>query len=451
MSTGSTSLTLKPHQVEGIEWLGKHPYAFLADSPRAGKTAQLLVASEGKTLVVAPHDLEDTWRREHELWTPDLDMTFVSYNSVAMRVPNAAGQMRKTVPAPKPEYKNFDTVICDEAHGLVNPKANWTGAVSKLNGARLYLATGTPIPNWAYELLMILRLLYPGDRRFTNKRNWEERWFDWWEPPWGGRQIIAPKKDALGPKPGIAWEEFWFENGLDGPDGRMLQREVDLGVPYTEQTIEVDMTASQKAVYKKLAKEYVALTDTDEEISAWSDGGLHTKLMQCSTGLEVLTDAKGSGKFDVVARLLEDAPRSPTLAFCYYRSTSRRVFEIAQKQGLRAGLINGDVAQPERDRIEQQFRSGQLDVVVGTMRTIAVGHEFANASTEIFVEHDWTPWRNDQAIKRAMKFGKTTHVHVIHLYTKDSVDIGTRTLVGEKSDQQIKALTARQFRSIIYG
>jgi SNF2 family DNA or RNA helicase len=232
----------------------------------------------------------------------------------------------------------------------------------------------------------------------------------------------------------------------------MLQREVELGVPFTEETIEVDMTAAQKKVYNKLAKDYVAWTEGNEEISAWSDGGLHTKLMQVSTGLELLVEnEKGSGKFDVLSQLLDDAPRSPTLVFAHYRESAQIAYDLARSKGLRAGLIRGGVSYAERTDIEKRFRDKELDVVVGTLDTVATGLNLANACTEIFLEHGWSPWVNDQAIKRAFEFGKKEHVHVIHLYTKKTVDIGQRKLVANKSSHQVKGLKAREMRGIIYG
>jgi len=442
-------LNLRPHQVEGVEWLRSHGRGLLADSPRSGKTAQLLTAAEGETLVVAPPFLESTWLEQHALWRPDLDMTFVGYASVAKRVPNAQGHLRNTIPAPKSELaKHWDTLICDESHSLINRKANWTQAVAKIKSDRLFLATGTPIAHWAQDLLMTLRLLYPGDRRFTNYQNWINRWFDVWLPPWGGIKIGDLK-------PELSWEEFWFENGMDGPDGRMLQREVDLGVPYTEQSIEVEMTPSQAKFYKKLKADYLAALPDGGEVGAWSDGGLHTKLAQASTGLACLGDGgpvlPGSAKLQVVRDLLPESRRSPTLVFCHFRETGQLIHNIATDLGLRSGLIRGGVAGADRDDIRRRFQNGELDVMVGTLATVAVGLEFSRASTEIFVEHSWTPWKNDQALKRAMVIGKKSHVHVVHLWTKKTVDTGMRSLIGDKTEQQIKALSAREFRETLDG
>lgn len=444
MSTPKSGLTLKPHQVIGIEWLRGKSTALLADSPRAGKTAQLLLASEGRTLAVIPAHLKGTWEREHALWRPDLDLTLVSYSSVSMRAANEQGHLRIATRIAKPEYRNFDTVLCDEAHMLKNLKAKWVGAVASLRPPRLYLATGTPIPNWASELLSLLRLLFPGDKRFTNRTRWTEAWFQTWQPPWGGVEVGDLRKDKT-------WPEFWFENGLDGPNGRMLQREVDLGVPFTQETIEISMTTAQKKVYDQLAKDYIAWSESGEEVSAWSDGGLHTKLAQVSTGLEILLkEDKGSGKFDVLNQLLDDSFRSPTLVFTHFRATAQLAHDLAHAKGLRVGLIRGGVAYDERDRIEKDFNAGKLDVVVGTLDTLATGLNLAAARTEIFVEHSWAPYKNDQALKRAMEFGGSS-VHIIHLWTKGTCDIGMRKTVQEKTDHQIKGLTAREFRSVIYG
>lgn len=387
------------------------------------------------------------------MWTPDLDMTFVGYNSVARRVPNEQGRMLKTAGVPRPELRgHWDTVICDESHLLTNPKAKWTMAVSKLDRDRLYLATGTPITNWASELLVTLRLLMPGDRRFTNKQNWLKRWFKM-KPGFSGRpEVYVPRND---PNHGLldrwTWSDFWAGNSMDGEHGRMLQRDVDLGVPFTEQTIECPMVPEQAKLYKELKADYLAWLPDGTEVSAWSGGGLHTKLHRVSTGLESLgVGAVGSGKLRVVREQLEANPQS-TLLFCQYRATAEALTRLVEDVGLSVGTIHGGVAQPERDRLRVEFQAGRIQVLACTLSTVSMGLAFDRASTEIFVEHSWSPWRNDQALKRAMVQGKTAHVHVLHLWTPKSVDAGMRRDMATKTEHQIKALSAREFRYLLDG
>lgn len=447
-------LELKPHQIEGIAWLTKTKRALLADSPRSGKSAQLLLAAEGPTLIIAPSGIRDVWVEQVKTWRPELDITFVGFASIARRVANAQGHKRIAEPIPRDEYRReWGTVIVDEAHNVVNPKANWTGAIKSLKSERLYLATGTPIPNWAHELLMTLRLLFPGDRRFTNKENWLDRWFQRWQPPWGGPMIVRTDNGNQGLHHGITWQDFWLGNSLDGPDGHMLQREVDLGVPFTETVIDVEMTSTQDKAYRELKRNYVTwLEGVDGDVSAWSAGDLHVKLAKCATALESLAEgAKGSGKFDVLIDKLREAPRSPTVVFAHFKSTVRAITDLAVSLGLRVGMINGDVAVPDREHIKVAFQSGELDVLVGSISTLAEGHDLSRATTEILVEHSWVPWKNDQVIKRAMIHGKTAPVSIFHLWTAKSIDVGMRTRVAGKSEQQVRALTAREFRAVIDG
>jgi SNF2 family DNA or RNA helicase len=453
------TLELKDHQTDGIAWLQRVGRGLLADSPRSGKTAQLLIAAEGRTLVIAPPFLEGTWREQCELWRPGFDYRFVGYNSVAQRVPNDKGRLLRTEPYPKSELRGpWDTVICDESHSLINRHADWTQAVSRIRTDHLFLATGTPIANWAQDLLMTLRLLYPGDKRFTNYKNWIERWFKMSLNPFS--QSLKPYIPKGDPNNGLldkwTWAQFWMENGLDGPDGRMLNREVDLKVPFTEQDINVNMTTAQAKFYKDLKKDYLAWLPSGEEVSLWDTGGLHTKLLQASTGLETLGEpvgprTEGSGKLAVVRELLSEARRQPTLLFCHFRRTADALEALAKQMNLRVGAIHGGVAYPIREKLRHQFRDGELDVLVGSVGTVSLGLNLARATQEIFVEHNPVPWRNDQAMKRAFELGKIAHVHIVHLYTKDTVDIGLRRIVQGKTNQQIQAMDAREFREIIDG
>jgi hypothetical protein len=109
------------------------------------------------------------------------------------------------------------------------------------------------------------------------------------------------------------------------------------------------------------------------------------------------------------------------------------------------------VSRDGRAQVKASFQAGDIDVVVGTIDTMCMGHDFSRARTEIFVEHSWTPWKNEQVIKRAMIHGKTSPVAVFHLYTKGTVDTGMRARVAGKSEHQVNALTAREFRAVIDG
>ncbi len=62
-----------------------------------------------------------------------------------------------------------------------------------------------------------------------------------------------------------------------------------------------------------------------------------------------------------------------------------RVLEAGPFAGLRIGIVHGQLAREERDSVMEQFRSGQLDVLVATI-VIEVGVDVPNASLMV-VEH----------------------------------------------------------------
>lgn len=433
------------YQDVGIEFLRSHERALLADDPGLGKTRQLLLAAEGRTLVVAPAYLSGVWEDECAHWTPSLDVSFCSYGSLCDRAPDKKGRLTRSLPEPRRHLREvWDTLIFDESHHLKNPRAMWTKAAVKLFGDRMFLSTGTPIPNWAHELIVPLRMLYPGDRRFTDYWRWVKRWFITWQPPWGGTKI----EDL---KPQYTWDQFYRENGLADRMLRRRREDVQLDLPpLTEQVIEVDMTPAQRRVYKALKKDYVTwVEETGTEISAWSDGGLHTKLAKIQTGLELVDPgAHGSGKLDMLEQLLGDHPE-PIVVYGHFRATVDAAAGRATKLGRAVGILHGGVAPLARVELVRQFQRGELDCLVGTLDSMSEGLTLTAAPTAIFVERSWRPTRNEQARRRLHRIGQTQPVSIIQLVTRQSLDGRMLTVLGKKTDQQVKAFRAGEFAALL--
>ena len=443
-------MNLRPFQKTGIDFLVDRKRAILGDDPGLGKTAQLLHAAQGRTLIVAPAMLQQVWRDEIIKWDIDCnahEIYITSYSSLCRRAPNAKGHMTRVLPVPRLEFNDhWDTVICDEAHNLKSRGAKWTMAMKRIakNCDRLYLATGTPVPNWAHEIYMLLLLLHPDDRRFTNYRKWLLYWFDTWAPPWGGLKIMGLKK-------GKTWERFATWNGLDVDFLRRTREEVlpDLP-PLTEQILQVEMTPAQRTFYNKLKKDYIAQTESGATISTWSDGGLHTKLAQATTGVEVLDPTAPPGcKLLALRDLLDDRKHVPLVVFTAYRETARQVASMAMAEGRAVVQVHGGMTLPDRMNEIEQFKTGQADLLVGTLGTISEGLTLTQADTCIFVERSWRPSTNEQAMRRLHRIGQTRPVTVIHLETKDSIDAGMTKVLAKKDDQAIEMLTAAEFSRLL--
>lgn len=453
--------TPMPHQVTGVEWLKRTPRALLADEPGLGKTQQALTAAEPPVLIVAPAMLSGVWEDEIALWRPEWvrgqDWEWVSYSSLCERVSSVSASGRKTSKAldrAKWELRErkWKTIVYDEAQFLKSRKAKWTKAALGLKSERLMMLTGTPIPNWAWEIYVLLRLLHGvKDPEYRSFWRFIETWFSWWNPPWGdGRQ-----REICGLKGGLTWEDFAVGTGLDKLMLRRLRDDVlkDLP-PLTEQTILVTMGTVQRKAYNELKKDYYTFVEEEgAEVAAFSDGGLYMKLAKMTTGLPVALEQptlqRGSAKLDALRELLQEREGSSVVVFCHFRATAACCVELGFCEGRKVGLIMGGISQAERVETVRAFQSGGLDMLVGTLATLAEGVTLTKADTCIFVEHSWRPSQNEQGMRRIHRISQTRPVTAIHLVTEDSLDQRILALLAAKQVQQVAALRAAEFASLL--
>lgn len=443
----------------GIEWLRSRPTALLGDEPGLGKTRQLLMAAEGSTLVVAPAMVLDggVWEDEIAKWRPDLDVTCVAYSSLNEREKTAKGGNRPTDRVRAEYRRHWDTAIFDESHYLKGRKTHWTKGALSIRSDRTFLSTGTPIPNWAYELFTSLQLLFPDEaqpgKRFGSYWRWVKQWFRTWKPPY------APNSIEIGGMKGCdhgnvpicpCWVRFHEENLGDRFLQRLRDDVLDDLPPLTIQEIRVDATPAQRRVYNKLRKEYIAwIEETGTEIVAWNSAALTVKLAKAATGLEILDpDAHGSGKLSALEDIYLDRPR-PMLVVGHFRSTVRVAAEISQRRaGRRTVMLTGGTAPRDRRRIVKDFQKGRYDTLCATIDVVAEGLTLTAADTVVRIERSYRPSKNDQVIRRLHRIGQLRPVTVIDLVTKGTIDLHILKLLAEKNDEQMKALRPRDLLAL---
>lgn len=452
----TTELQQREYQVAGTTFLKQAGRSILADDAGLGKTNQLLLAAEGKTLIVSPAMLEDVWvgdddedPGEARRWRPDLLdaglLHWTSYSSLPARALNSKGVMGKVLDVPKAEYRgHWDTVIFDEAHYLKGRHTTWALAGRKLESDNVFMATGTPLVNWAYEIFMLLQIMYPAlakpGQKYGNYWKWVAQWFSVMPSQWD------PQAREIGDLlPGWTWEEFAEGNDLQG---HWLRRERDDVLkdlpPLTRQVIEVPMVGEQLKIYRRLKKElYARIDETGHEIISWSKGGVWTKLLKLTTGIEI-EDAGYTGhgaKMILLKDILLERVH-PTLVFTAFRASAERVAEMGRKMGKRTAVISGVYTLSQRKAVAKEFRLGRIDLLVGTLGSIGEGLTLTAADTCIFLERDPRPSKNEQAVRRIHRFGQDRPCLAIDLVTKGSVDSKLRKLLQTKTDQQIAAMRA---------
>lgn len=448
------------YQEDGIAWLrglsqletdpGR---GLLADEPGLGKSRQLLLAAEGRTLVVAPGMVIDggVWHTEHQKWAPELDLTIAPYSMLNARVKTGTNaSATRPVDQLRPEYQgHWDTVILDEAHYIKGRKTSWTKAVLQLDADRVFPATGTPIPNWAYELFTTLQLLNPSEARSGRRLGSYWRWASQYFQVGATRYSPMAVGDPIDDSP-EGWERFYAEN----LEGRFLQRLRDDVLadlpPATWQTVLAPMTPAQKKLYRELKKDYIAWTEEGHEVVAWSSGGLHSKLLKVCTGIEVeLPDAKpSSGKLDAFEMRVADQAR-PSLVACVFKATARAAAVRAAKVGRSPAVIDGDTPSRERQRVLRGYESGQFDVLVATIETVSEGLTLTHADTVHLIERSYRPFKNEQVVRRVHRIGQTRPVTILSYVAPGTVDEGVIELNKAKTDHQMKVLPARELAAVL--
>ncbi|HEY0179517.1 MAG TPA: DEAD/DEAH box helicase [Dokdonella sp.] len=74
----------------------------------------------------------------------------------------------------------------------------------------------------------------------------------------------------------------------------------------------------------------------------------------------------GMHKLDALTRILEAEPFEAMIVFARTKQATEELAQKLQARGFAAAAINGDIAQPQRERTIQQLKDGKLDILVAT-------------------------------------------------------------------------------------
>lgn len=453
-------------QDEAVEWQGRHTHTLLGDEPGLGKGKQTLQAATTPLMILAPAMIIDggVYAEELAKWRPDIDqerpgeVTIVPYTSVCERVRTGRGSGTRPLERARTEYlrQRYGTIWLDEAHYIKGRGTTWTKAVEQLARRTdcLRQTTGTPIPNWAYEIFMSAKLLHPdraGDgQEFGSFWRWAARWFEVDVVKKFGAQI-REIGDPLDDSP-EGWLAFNEANLGDQYLARTWEQVLPQVPPLRPQTIYCPMVPAQLKAYRELKKQYVTwIEETGAEVNAWSQAGLHTKLARVTTGLEILdpTMAKGaSGKLDRWAEIAGSTDKQ-IFAAAHFRDTVEAICARAQRAGRTATWVHGGLSRGESAARVKAFRAGEVEILAGTIEKVKEGLNFEHVDLCVRIERSWRPSSNHQVARRIRRVSVLRPKLVIDLVAPKCLDERMVEVLASKTDQQVKALRAREFAGLL--
>jgi len=121
------------------------------------------------------------------------------------------------------------------------------------------------------------------------------------------------------------------------------------------------------------------------------------------------------------------------LVFAIYQPEQQRLVRLLQQAGRRVGLFNADTPMHVRVELDQQFRAGLIDDIVGSPATMAVGWNWEHVDHVIYMDLDYTDVTFLQAYRRASRGTRTKPLRVTVMEYYDSIDQRVQAIVTGKS------------------
>lgn len=419
---------LRPYQRVDAAQVARLSHCALFLEMRLGKTPisieAMKLSKAKKIIVVCPASLLYNWEDEIRKWsdTPSLVATGTKPKRKKLYDSFTEGYLiisYETLRSDEEElYKySFDAMICDEAHRLKNPQSKQSKAVYKVGSkAKKRVAlTGTPTQNTIQDIFGILKFLYP--KTFTSYWNFMEQYFHMKDSFFGGQEVAGLKRSAE------------LQEILDSISIMRKQKDVMKWLPEKEfRVIPVKMEAAQTKHYNEMKKFF----ETDN-IDAPSILAQMTRLRQICTCPNVLGLKCDNAKESALLDLLNGIDK-PLIIFSTFTSYLKEVTSKLTAKGYKVALLIGETPTKERQEIVRRFQNGKLDIILANIRSAGAGLTLDKAKTCIFLDRDYNPSANAQAIERMTPTQQDRNhgMTVIDLVIKDSMDSKIQKLLSEK-------------------
>ncbi|KAI4120520.1 MAG: hypothetical protein LQ338_006964, partial [Usnochroma carphineum] len=425
------------------------------------------------SLIVCPPTLSGHWQQEIATYAPFL--TCLGYVGPVWDRARLKDQLGKTdivitsyevcrndieVLAPF----NWNYCVLDEGHLIKNPRAKTTLAVKRLSSNHRLILSGTPIQNNVLELWSLFDFLMPG---FLGT---EKVFLDRFAKPIAASRFS--KSSSKEQEAGALAIEALHKQVLPFLLRRLKEEVLNDLPPKILQNYYCDLSDLQKRLFEDFAKkERKALTEAagsdDKEAKQHIFQALQYMRKLCNSPSLVVKE--GHRQYDAIQSLLakqhsnlKDIAHAPKLtalrdllvdcgigatpptgageigAESNYVSQHRalifcqmkEMLDIVQNDVLRKLLpsvqylrLDGSVEASKRQHIVNQFNTDpSYDCLLLTTSVGGLGLNLTGADTVIFVEHDWNPQKDLQAMDRAHRIGQKKVVNVYRLITRGTLE-----------------------------
>jgi superfamily II DNA or RNA helicase len=402
-----------PYQYEGIAWLFSQPAALLADEMGLGKTMQTITAIRllmrsgqvRRVLLCCPKPLIPNWQREFRTWAEELPVTTIEGDGprrqmlwnmpgVTILLANYELLVRDMETFGDSQPK-FDLVVLDEAQRIKNRDSRTSSTARKLDRARSWALTGTPIENRPEELASLFEFMDVVPAAATP---------DLKQLSQLSRQFILRRTKDLVMK--------------DMP-------------PRLDRDACLELTPAQRLAYDTAEKEGVIQLDSmGESATIQHVFELVLRLKQISN-YDPLTGE--SAKLERLEADMEEIAASGGKAILFSQWTVTIDWLKEKLARFNPLVYHGKIPTPRREPILAEFKNDpSRHIILMSYATGAVGLNLQFAGYVFLFDRWWNPAVEDQAINRAHRIGCKSQVIVTKFISKDTIEERIDRVLSEK-------------------
>ena len=422
------------------------------------------------SLIVCPPTLSGHWQQEIKAYAPFLSVTaYVGPPADRKAMRGRLGETDVVITSYDVcrndtevlEKHTWNYVVLDEGHLIKNPKAKISQAVKRLASNHRLILTGTPIQNNVLELWSLFDFLMPG---FLGA---EKVFLDRFAKPIAASRFS--KASSKEQEAGALAIEALHKQVLPFLLRRLKEEVLNDLPPKILQNYYCDLSDLQKKLFEDFTKKQGKKLQSeagrdDKEAKQHIFQALQYMRKLCNAPAMVMKP--GSAMYDDTQKILqkqgtniEDAIHAPKLTalrdllidcgiggddgdpndplyqpikphraliFCQMKE----MLDMVQNKVLRELLpsvshlrLDGSVEANKRQDIVNKFNSDpSYDVLLLTTSVGGLGLNLTGADTVIFVEHDWNPQKDLQAMDRAHRIGQKKVVNVYRLITRGTLE-----------------------------
>ncbi|XP_045477599.1 TATA-binding protein-associated factor 172 isoform X2 [Harmonia axyridis] len=358
----------------------------------------------------------------------------------------------------------WNYVILDEGHIIKNGKTRTSLAIKALIANHRLILSGTPIQNNVLELWSLFDFLMPGflgtEKQFTARYS---------------KPILTsndPKCSSKDQEAGVLAMEALHRQVLPFLLRRMKEDVLDDLPPKITQDYYCELSPLQEQLYEDFSKSQAHQTLQDSLTTGSTGASLqgnthifqalrylqnvcnHPKLVlnhshpqyqnilkKLKQNQSELDDINHSAKLPALMQLLQDCGigssgsqastqlvinQHRALVFCQLKA----MLDIIENDLFKKHMptvtylrLDGSIASSLRHSVVQRFNNDpSIDVLLLTTQVGGLGLNLTGADTVIFVEHDWNPMKDLQAMDRAHRIGQRKVVNVYRLITRMTLE-----------------------------